>query len=362
MFFRFNTMGDWQTLEQLKSIVKLYEDGKSGCIDFHRFLDFVMSRDKPLSCCHSATKLIHPGDLKKLGHQVEHAILEFLEKCCSCLQRLNLLYNSQRVFLSSKKAFGWIAGYQKSHLDFGLLRQFFHSINLDPYDSQLMSILRVLNSMRDLNSSIGYEEFRNIISLLLENHSPLTYHTELRERSLNKTNIQRISDFCSHTYNQESVKSKRKNLQEINQDQDTHSFSRSFIIPGENSTSKAEKKPPQLAYQHLNTSHSNGLFELDIPSCHVKSSYIELLSPSTGKLTENLVDSENKHFESQKSEIECLGFLISANERNSFNKENHIRNIYPIIEPRTKGFYRASIGNSNFAPENYTSSISPPVH
>lgn len=202
----------------LSMIIRLYDTNFEGCLNFEDFLKMILTRDNPDMRFESALRPNYDvvGFENVLGVEIEYTLARFFKKASEFLQKMiqdpetQLLINDNTIFTE-------VDARRTKRIDFNNLKAFFETSKIVPRDSEIISVLRVIDINDDgVITELEFNYFIDLFSHAVPSASLVaklrelkrqemgkSHHSELPTRDANngKEEFRRVAQFTSYTPN-----------------------------------------------------------------------------------------------------------------------------------------------------------------
>lgn len=130
----------------LGMIVRLYDTSFENRLNFGDFLRMVLTRDNPDMRFESALRPNYDvvGSENKLQEEIEYTLARFFKKASEFLEKLTNDSDTQRL-IEERSIFQEVDNTGSKRIDFVNLKAFFETSKIVPRDSEIISILRVID-------------------------------------------------------------------------------------------------------------------------------------------------------------------------------------------------------------------------
>ena len=127
-------------------MIRLYDTNFTNSLNFEDFLKMILTRDNPDMRFESALRPNYDvvGLENVLSEEIEYTLARFFKKACEFLQKMINDQETQRL-IDDNTIFSEVDTKKSRRIDFSNLKAFFESSKIVPRDSEIISILRVID-------------------------------------------------------------------------------------------------------------------------------------------------------------------------------------------------------------------------
>ena len=164
----------------LAMIIRLYDTNFEGNLNFEDFLKMILTRDNPDMRFESALRPNYDvvGSENVLSEEIEYTLARFFKKASEFLHKMIADPETQSL-IHDNSIFYEVDVRKSRRIDFNNLKAFFEASKIVPRDSEIISVLRVI----DINDDgvITELEFNYFIDLFSHSHPPASLVARLKE-------------------------------------------------------------------------------------------------------------------------------------------------------------------------------------
>lgn len=203
----------------LAMIVRLYDTNFEGFLNFEDFLKMVLARDNPDIRFQSALRPNYDvvGFENVLSEEIEYTLARFFKKASEFLQKMISDPETQSLIRDSA-ILQEVDTKRSRRIDFSNLKTFFEASKIVPRDSEIISVLRVIDINDDgVITELEFNYFIDLFSHSIPNHMTMSRLRDLKKMDVTKnlvmeqpvkesntreeTSLRRVPQFTSYTPN-----------------------------------------------------------------------------------------------------------------------------------------------------------------